>query len=158
MRPATLGDAPALFDVHQASVRALCAGEYSAAHLAVWFDGRSPAMYGPALAAGRIWLAERDGRVLGFVGFAPGEVTLLFVHPQAAGVGLGKRLLAIGLARASTGIDAPITVVATLNSRSFYAAQGFTAVGTQVFERGQPAVRFPVVTMLRRPVAEQGTG
>ena len=151
LRAAMPADAEALFDVHQDSVQQLCAPAYTPTQLQVWFEGRSAAMYRLALDAGRIWLAERDGRVLGFVGFAPGEITLLFVRAQAAGSGLGRRLLHLGIEKAQAGFEGPLKVVATRNSQRFYAASGFVAVADHTFVRGDPAQHFAVVEMQRPP-------
>jgi GNAT superfamily N-acetyltransferase len=147
LRGATMADAQALFDVHRDAVQTQCAGAYSEAQLRAWFEGRRPDMYRPAIEAGHIWLAECNSRVLGFVGFDPGEVTLLFVRHEAARVGLGKRLFAFGLEQAQAGFDGPLTVVATRNSQPFYAAHGFAAVETLTFLRGQPALHIEVVKM-----------
>lgn len=154
VREARLADAPALFETHCDSVRTLCAGAYTTAQLAVWFEGRSAEIYRAAIQAGRIWLAERGGVVLGFVGFVPGEVTLLFVRGEAAGVGLGKRLFALGVAKAAANWEGPLTVVATRNALPFYAAQGFTAVAVNSVVRGQTEVHFEVIEMQRPQPSE----
>lgn len=150
IRRAVAEDAAAMYAVHRASVLALCAPAYSPAHIATWFEDRTSAMYAPAMAAGRIWLAERGGRVLGFVGAVPGEVTLLFVDPAAAGQGLGRRLLAHGMALASAAAEGPLTVVSTLNAVPFYAANGFVAVEDGHFVRGVAGLHYDVVRMQRR--------
>jgi len=155
IREAELADAEALFETHQDSVQNLCAGAYSEAHLAVWFDGRSPEIYRPAIEAHQIWLAEQHGRVLGFVGFVPGEVTILFVRKEAAGLGLGKHLFALGVAKAESGFPGPLTVVATQNSQRFYQAHGFLPVEEQTFVRGNPELHFKVVRMQRVSEAKQ---
>ena len=116
IRKAVLADSQTLFKAHQDSVQNLCSGAYSEAQIAVWFEGSSPEIYRPAIEAHEIWLAERSGRVLGFVGFAPRQVTLLFVRKESAGLGLGKRLFALGLETAESGSTEPLTVVATQNS------------------------------------------
>jgi GNAT superfamily N-acetyltransferase len=85
--------------------------------------------------------------VLGFVGLAPGEVSLLFVRPEAAGAGLGRRLMNIALDKAPCGHDGTLKVVATLNARRFYERLGFLAVGASHFERGEPPMRYEVVDM-----------
>ena len=43
LRPATLADAEALCALHKASVRALCAGAYTAAEIEAWLRDREPA-------------------------------------------------------------------------------------------------------------------
>lgn len=125
LRQAQAADAPALFDAHQDSVLNQAVTAYDAPQLQAWFEGRSPAIYEPALSEGRIWLAERAGRVLGFVGIEPLEVSLLFVRAEAAGSGLGRRLLALGMAQARRTGAGPLKLVATLNSQAFYERHGF---------------------------------
>ena len=149
LRRAIMADAQALFDVHRDAVQTQCAAAYSQAQLRAWFEGRRPDMYRPAIEAGHVWLAECRERVLGFVGFVAGEVTLLFVRHDAAGAGLGRRLFAFGVAQAQAGFDGPLTVVATLNSQPFYAAHGFAAVEPLTFLRGQPELHIEVVRMQR---------
>lgn len=149
IREAGMADAQALFEAHQDSVQNLCAGTYSEAQLAVWFEDRSPEIYRPDIEAKLIWLVERSSRVLGFVGFAPGEVKLLFVRKEAAGLGLGKRLFSLGLQRAESGFSGPLTVVATHNSRSFYEKHGFVPVGKDDLVRGKAEIRIQVVKMQR---------
>jgi len=154
IREARLVDAEALFEAHQDSVSKLCAGAYSEVQLATWFEDRSPDIYWPAIEARQIWLAEQNGRVLGFVGFAPGEVTLLFVRQEAAGRGLGKRLFAFGVAKAESGFKGPLTVVATQNSQRFYQGHGFLPVEEETFVRGKAEIQFKVIKMQRGVAAE----
>jgi hypothetical protein len=90
-----------------------------------------------------------NGKLVGFVAAQLGEVTLLFVLPQATGQGIGSGLFEHGLAVAEDNCPAPVLVVATKNSESFYAAHGFVAVEEQWFERGAQSLRYPVVKMLR---------
>jgi putative acetyltransferase len=153
IREAGMADAEALFEAHQDSVDSLCAGAYSEAQLAVWFEGRSPEIYRPAIEAHQIWLAEQSGRVLGFVGYAVGEVTLLFVRKEAAGVGLGKRLFALGLQKAESGFTGPLTVVATQNSQRFYQSHGFVPIEEEALVRGKAEIQIKVVKMQRALVA-----
>lgn len=128
LRQARVTDAPALFEAHQDSVQSLARSAYTAPQLQAWFEGRSPAIYEPALSEGRIWLAEQGGQVQGFVGVEPLEVSLLFVRRSAAGSGLGRRLLGLGLAQARRTAAGPLKLVATLNSQAFYERHGFVPV------------------------------
>jgi GNAT superfamily N-acetyltransferase len=152
IRRAGFEDATEVFAVHQRSVQALCAPDYSAEHMATWFTGRSADIYLPALQAGQLWVAEADGQILGFVGAEPGEVTLLFVAPEAAGRSIGGRLFEFALQRASENFPGPLTVIATRNSVSFYRRYGFVGVEELSFVRGDPPLHYPVVKMVRNPV------
>ena len=147
MRVATAADAAALFEIHQAAIRLQSAAHYSAQQMSIWFEGRSPAIYAPYIAASQIWLAERAGIILGFVGFLPGEVTLLYVRTDLMGQGLGRTLLALGVAKARDGHDGPIELAALLNAEGFYQHCGFVSIGRQTFQRGNPPIDFPVVLM-----------
>ncbi|MES2959503.1 MAG: GNAT family N-acetyltransferase [Pseudomonadota bacterium] len=139
----------ALFRVHQASVRGLCSAAYSARHIDTWFEGRTPEIYLPLLERGQILVALLEGRIQGFVGALPGEVTSLFVLPEAAGHGLGSKLFMRGLARAEAAFDGPITVISTRNAVDFYARFGFEPVEEGTFVRGQGQLEYPVVKMVR---------
>jgi ribosomal protein S18 acetylase RimI-like enzyme len=150
IRPALPSDVDALFAMHQRSLRSLCHTTYSPSQLAAWFEGRSAAIYRKSIDGQRIQLAERDGEVLGFVGWAPGEITFLFVAESAAGQGLGKRLFALGLDEASRGFEGPLTVLSTLNARGFYESFGFVVEAEQTIVRGFERLRIDVLRMERR--------
>jgi GNAT superfamily N-acetyltransferase len=122
----------------------------TAQHIEAWFAGRSPEIYRLALEQAHIWVAESEARILGFVSAEPGEVTLLFVLPEASGQGLGGRLFRRGLSVASAAFDGPLTVVATKNSEAFYRRYGFEPVEEQAFVRGSAELHYPVVRMLQR--------
>ncbi|TDM08618.1 MAG: GNAT family N-acetyltransferase [Ideonella sp. MAG2] len=148
IRRAHQGDAASLYAIHQRSVNAFCAANYSEEHLAEWFLGRSEAIYQDSLHAGRIWLAEAGGRVLGFVEATRGEVTLLFVRPEASGQCVGQQLLEHGVRLAAAEGPGLVTVIATKNAVSFYERHGFQSVEDQYFERGDPPRRYDVVKMV----------
>jgi ribosomal protein S18 acetylase RimI-like enzyme len=78
----------------------------------------------------------RAGAVVGFVDAEPGEVTRLFILPEAAGVGLGRRLLEIGLAQARVGHSGPIRLEATINAEGFYRKYGFRSIRRGYFSHG----------------------
>ena len=78
----------------------------------------------------------RGGAIVGFVDAEPGEVTRLFILPEAVGVGLGQRLLEIGIAQASLGHTGPIRLEATINAEGFYRKCGFRSIGRGYFSHG----------------------
>jgi len=136
LRPARQGDGAAVLDITWQSVKGLATGHYSPDQVAGWMGERTPAFYEGLIAAGNMVVAERDGRIVGFVDAEPGEVTRLFILPEVAGAGLGKRLLDIGIAKASAGHAGPIRVESTINAESFYRRQGFRPVGKGTFSHG----------------------
>lgn len=148
-RPARRGDGQAVFDITRLSVRGLAAGYYSPEQIAGWMGARTPAFYEGLIAEGRMVVAERDGAIVGFVDATPGEVTRLFILPEVAGKGLGKRLLDIGLAQAREGHDGPIKVEATRNAEAFYQRHGFKTVGTGYFSHGIGGVPIEIIYMER---------
>lgn len=74
-------------------------------------------------------VAERNGEIVGFVDAEPGELTRLFILPSASGVGLGKRLLDVGIEQARRDHRGPVKLEATLNAVGFYERHGFNATG-----------------------------
>lgn len=149
IRTAGWADAPALFEVHRLAVQTHCTPHYEPIHMERWFEGRGPDIYGPWLDEGRIWLAEEEERIVGFCGAVPGEITLLFVHPNRGGRGIGRGLMRYAMAQAATGHSGPLTVVATLNAVAFYERFGFKAMALESFTRGDPVLHYPVVRMVR---------
>jgi predicted N-acetyltransferase YhbS len=149
IRRAVPSEAEAILAVHRASVETLCVPAYSPEHIASWFEGRTSDIYAPALAAGQLWVADVQGRIAGFVGAEPGEVTLLFVLPEFAGQGVGRALFEFGLSMAESTPGQAVIVVATRNSESFYARYGFNPLESQFLVRGNRNLRYPVIRMLR---------
>ena len=136
LRPARPGDGQAVFEVTRLSVAGLAKNHYSAEQIAGWMGERTPAFYETLIAKGRMVVAERDGAIVGFVDAEPGEVTRLFILPEAGGAGLGKRLLAVGIENARSGHIGAVRLEATINAESFYRRQGFKTIKRGFFSHG----------------------
>ncbi len=136
LRPAREGDGRAVFDVTRLSVAALAKDHYSAEQIAGWMGDRTPDTYEHLIANRRMVVAERDGAIVGFVDAVPGEVTRLFVLPDAAGSGLGRRLLEIGIETARKGHSGSIRLEATINAEGFYQRHGFETIKRGYFSHG----------------------
>ena len=148
IRPARPGEGQVLYDVTQAAITGLAAGHYAAAQIENWMGGRDAAHYEQVIAGGAVRLAERDGVVLGFVDTAPGVLLRLFVRPEAAGQGLGRRLLQLGVAAALK--NNAVRLEATLNAAAFYARHGFVPLGRAVYQHELGGLPVEVVNMLYR--------
>lgn len=149
LRPAQPGDGQAVFEITRLSVRGLAATHYTPRQISGWMGMRTPAFYEDIIAQGNMVIAEHQGKILGFVDAVPGEVTRLFILPQAAGRGLGRRLLETGLEIARKGHDGPIRVESTRNAEAFYRRHGFKVIGTGYFSHGLGGDPIEIVQMER---------
>ncbi|RXH05411.1 MULTISPECIES: GNAT family N-acetyltransferase [Bradyrhizobium] len=146
-RAARCDDAATVFNITLASIRGLAAASYSRAQLENWMGERTPAFYEELIARGRMTICLRNGVAVGFVDAEPGEVTRLFVLPETAGSGIGRRLLEIGIAQARLGHNGPIRLEATINAEGFYRKCGFRSTGRGYFSHGLGGEPIEIVHM-----------
>ena len=136
-RTPTADDRDAMIAVHHAAVQAVSHEHYPQRILEAWSplpdESRSAWLGGVIAAASTIsCLAESvDRTVLGF-GFADAEsgmLKALYVHPDAAGRGVGAGLLRhLENHCRSLGISA-LTLNASYNAEAFYRRHGYAAMG-----------------------------
>ena len=86
IRPATAGDAEPMAAIFSAAAR--IAWGFLGPEAVAALDTA------PAFSPDATWVAEVDGRVVGFASIRPGELHTLYTHPQAWGTGAGRALLA----------------------------------------------------------------
>ena len=149
LRSGRLGEAGAVARVMRAAVRGQ-RGRYPAALLEAW--GGLPALYHRwAMSAGgeRYLVAERGGEVVGYAAWRGAEVTALFVRPDAAGRGIGARLLARAEAAARRGGASRLVAVAAREAVAFYAAHGWRA-GRPEWTPLPGGGELPAVKMVKR--------
>lgn len=146
-RAARRDDAQTVFNITKASIAGLAQGCYSPAQIENWMGERTSRFYEDLIAKGRMTVCLRDGVVVGFVDAEPGEVTRLFVLPEAAGAGLGQRLLDIGVTQARAGHGGPVRLEATINAEAFYRRYGFRTTGRGHFSHGLGGEPIEIVYM-----------
>jgi N-acetylglutamate synthase-like GNAT family acetyltransferase len=82
---------------------------------------------------GEIWVAERDGKVVGVLEVIPedglAEVFLCFVDPSAMGLGIGRMLWAKAEEIARESGLSEMGVDSDPNAEGFYQAMGAVTVG-----------------------------
>lgn len=126
IRLARTSDLAAIASVHAASVRELCAAHYSPQAIEQWL-APSPGLYARMLRSSTVYVAERSREVVGFaaIRLATREVRAVYVSPDAAGCGLGQRLLT-RLERVARALGIrELRLVATLNAVGFYERLGW---------------------------------
>ena len=104
VRPATLGDAKAIAEVHAAAARAAYADILPEDQLRALAPAMREAKWREAIefSEPQVHVAEFDGEIVGFVGFdrsrdpktpsTPGEIWAIYVKPEHWGKGIGVAL------------------------------------------------------------------
>lgn len=75
-----------------------------------------------------MWLAERDGALVGFAGVADDLLDLLFVHPDHMGQGVGGRLHDQVVMRARSNGLSRLRTEASHVARPFFEARGWETI------------------------------
>lgn len=146
-RAARLEDAEVVFNITKASISGLAGASYSRYQIENWMGERTVTFYEELIARGQMTVCVRDDVVVGFVDAEPGEVTRLFMLPEAAGLGLGRRLLEIGVEQARLGHSGPVRLEATINAEAFYRKHGFRNLRRGYFSHGLGGEPIEIVHM-----------
>ncbi len=131
LRPITPADLPAVAALHDAAFRALGAA-YTAAQKEAHAAFVRTADYAADVLRSDVWVAERDGRLLGSAGWIPaepgqGRIRKVFVHPDAARQGLGTRLVLAAEDRARAAGCTRFMLRAYLDAVPLYEKLGYVA-------------------------------
>jgi putative acetyltransferase len=131
LRPFLPADIPLLAEIFRASISELMADDYSEAQQAAWmaFAGDEEA-FGARLAGELTLVATIDGEAVGFAALKGNdEVDMLYVHPAAAGQGVGAQLMdaleKLAAARGATKLtaDASDTALGFFERRGYVPQQ-----------------------------------
>lgn len=129
LRPFLPADAPVLAEIFQASVEELTGEDYSEAQQAAWASlADDVEEFGARLAQSLTLVATIGGSVVGFAALKGNDtIDLLYVHPAAAGHGVGK-LLADALEKLAAARGAKrLTADVSDTARGFFEKRGYEA-------------------------------
>lgn len=129
LRPFLPTDAPLLAEIFRASIEALTADDYSATQQEAWASiADDEAAFAARLADALTLLGTIDGSPVGFASLADAErIDMLYVHPAAAGRGVGTMLIdALEKLAASRGA-ARLTADVSDSAQDFFKRRGFVA-------------------------------
>jgi putative acetyltransferase len=148
VRAALAGDVPAIWRVHNESIRELCGERYGPEEIAAWIAFRPPDAYLHALASRALFVAELQGAIVGFGQLDPAraEIEACYVAPKAVRSGIGSALLARMEDEARRRGHRIIRLNATLNAEKFYAKKGYLGLG-RATHRVSAKVDLPCVRM-----------
>lgn len=140
-RPAMRKDARGLYDIRRRSILELAPPKISVAEAQAWAAKVTPSGIERKLRDLEIWVAEFDGRLVGWGAIRGDTLEGLYTAPEFAGQGVGGGLLDMleGLMRdrefPSMRLDA------SANARDFYLRRGYRAVGPQTPEGAWPMTK-----------------
>jgi putative acetyltransferase len=129
LRPFLPADAPLLAEIFRASIERLTADDYSATQQEAWAStADDEAAFAARLANALTLLGTVDGSPVGFASLAGAErLDMLYVHPAAAGQGVGTMLIdALEKLAASRGA-ARLTADVSDSAQDFFKHRGFVA-------------------------------
>jgi putative acetyltransferase len=129
LRPFLPDDVPVLAEIYQASIEGLTGEDYSEAQQAAWASlADDVEAFGRRLAESLTLVATIGGSTVGFASLKGADhLDLLYVHPAAAGQGVGT-LLAEALEKLAAARGAKrLTADVSDTARDFFEKRGFEA-------------------------------
>lgn len=145
IREAVAADATAIRDLHLLSIEGLGGDTYTQAQIDAWAHERDPGEYPIDSPETSFVVAEWGDSLVGFGWTKPdaddyfecdvgGEITAVYVHPDATQEGIGSRIYAEleGYARGEGVLS--LGLWASLNAVAFYEAQGYERVTEHTHE------------------------
>jgi putative acetyltransferase len=129
MRPLLPADVPLLAEIFRASIGELTVDDYSEAQREAWAAAADDeAAFGARLAKQLTLLGTIDGSPVGFASLDGNErLDMLYVHPAAAGLGVGTMLVdALEKLAAARGTKR-LTADVSDSAQDFFKARGFVA-------------------------------
>ncbi len=128
IRPYRPTDIEAIYQLFYHSVHEVARKDYSPQQLAAWGKPeRNTQRWDEGLLLQKVWVAETDGEISGFISLKPedGYVDFLFVHHLHQGKGIASLLLQALEAEARL-LDIPqLTTDSSLTARPFFLSKGF---------------------------------
>jgi len=129
LRPAAIEDVVQLFELRRKSIVGLAPNGMSVAEAESWAANLTVHGVEQKLRVMEVWVAEIDGRAVGWGAIRGDKLEGLYTDPEFAGQGIATELLsrleAQVRARAMTSMHAQ----ASLNAEGFYIRRGYMPVG-----------------------------
>lgn len=116
-------------EIHGSAIRELGTSHYSQAEVDAWASGRTPERYEKHIAQRHVVVAEHRSEPVGFgtLDCSTGEIRQLYVSPEYARKGVGRRILTELLVEARRRGLREVHCQSSLNAEAFYADSGFRA-------------------------------
>ena len=138
LRPFLIEDTPLLAEIFRASVEELAADDYSESQQQAWVAAADDQEELARRLSDQLTLiATLNGSPVAFASLANNEtIDLIYVHPAAAGRGVGTMLVdaleKLGIARGARRLTADVSD----SAQDFFEKRGFTATQRNTVQRG----------------------
>ena len=138
LRPYLPADAPLLAEIFRASIEELTAEDYSEAQQQAWASAADDlAAFAERLGKQLTLIGTLDGSPVGFISLeGADQIAMLYVHPAAAGQGLGSMLYEAVEKLAAARGAARLTVEASDGATDFFQHRGFVPQQRNTVLRG----------------------
>lgn len=159
IRLATQQDKETLWTIQIQAIRRMGLSHYSPEQVEAWAGGSAPdeshsraiERHTTSIESGLTFVAEEaDGAVVGFAALdsVSGEVSAVYVHPDYARRGIGRRLIEV-IEQEARRLGLPdLHLRASLNAVKFYETVGFE-YGTEMTHCFRSGVQIPCVIMTK---------
>ena len=130
IRNAVIDDAVIMKELHDRAVMELCRNDYSTEQLLGWINKSPLEKYVWRLETQKIFIAEKDGRMLGYVRWYPTtkELCSICVEPEFARQGIGTMLMEHAYKDAKDHNANALWLDASLTAVAFYQVLGWEYV------------------------------
>jgi putative acetyltransferase len=128
LRPFLAEDTPVLAAIFAASIEELTGDDYNEAQQEAWASAADEEQFGKRLAGELTLVATLQNSPVGFAALKGADhIDMLYVHPGAAGQGVGS-MLTEALEKLAGGRGAKaLTVDASDNAQAFFSKRGYVA-------------------------------
>lgn len=135
IRAALASDAVGIAEAHIRSIRELCGPSYEPSQIDAWVLGKRAELYLEEIANKPFFVAVLNEGIAGFSLLHPAtaDVRAIYVRPDCARQGVGRRLLEAVEASARMHALTRLKVQATVNAIPLYQVQGYTLDGFTSF-------------------------
>ncbi|MCP4425155.1 MAG: GNAT family N-acetyltransferase [Chloroflexi bacterium] len=129
-RKAEVADALEIMKLHKCSVLGLCSVDYTPEQLKEWLKSSTLEKYQKRLELHRAFIAEKDGRTVGYVRWNPAtnELCSIFVDPNHVRQGIATKLMKMAYEDAASHGVTDMWLDASLTAVPFYEVEGWEHV------------------------------
>ena len=129
IRKATSADMPMLWHIRQQSILQLAPQGMSIAESQKWAGNLPIHRMENRFQDAQLWIAESDGRAVGWIALRGNYIDGLYTHPHFAGRGVGSGLLAFAESfLKERGIEV-VRLDSSVNAEEFYLHRGYELTG-----------------------------